>query len=120
MARRRAIDLRILGSGLRDEGSVKLLRKGETVHGIHTVKKTGSAARFVALQMADQMPGGAEIRNVRLLCLPLLDAVFAKVAQARIVSGANRVEGKSLRHRNNRYIFEATPCAFRSSLNLSL
>ncbi len=56
---------------------------------IDPVKKARSAARFVALQVADQMPTWLQVGEPGLLPFPLLNAIFAEGANAGVVSGAN-------------------------------
>ena len=78
-------------------GAVEALGEGQAVHGIDGVEEAGGADGFVALQVADQMPGGVQIGKLWLLGLPLLDAVFAEVADAGGVGFADSFDGERLR-----------------------
>ncbi len=78
-------------------GIVKLQRQSCVVDGIDPVKQARGAACFIALQMPDQMPACLQIRQLRLFFLPLLHAIFAERAHARIVGGAYRFGGSRFR-----------------------
>lgn len=84
-------------------GIVKLQRQSCVVDGVNPVKEARRATRFIALQMANQMPACLQIRQLRLLFLPLLHAIFAERAHARIVRGAYRFGGNRFRggHHHN-------------------
>jgi hypothetical protein len=64
---------------------VEALSEREIVHGVDGVKYFRGTCGFIALQMADQMPGGWQVFELRALPIPLLDAIFAEVAAAGFV-----------------------------------
>ncbi len=72
---------------------VKFQRQRCVVDGINPVKQARSSTRFVALQMPDQVPACLQVRELRLLLLPFLDAIFTERAHAGIVRGTNRFRG---------------------------
>jgi len=49
------------------------------------MKSFGGARGFVALQVADEMPGGRQVFELRALPFPFLDAIFAEVAEAGFI-----------------------------------
>jgi len=92
-------------------GTVKFLRQGNAVHGVNSVKQASGAAGFVALQMADEMPGGIEVGDLRKLPFPLLHAILAKVPDAGRISFANVLRGKGFRNRDERNFVWIPTCA---------
>ncbi len=66
-----------------------------------TRSKSCAARRgFVALQVADQVPGRVEIGERRGFALEFLNAILAEVAQAGVVGGANRLGRERFRNRD--------------------
>src|SRR5713101_9022347 len=60
--------------------AIEALRKRQIIHRIDGVKQSGGAGGLIALQMADQMPGGRQIPHGSALPFPLLHAILAEMA----------------------------------------
>jgi len=74
-------------------GIIQFYRQRSIVNGVDPIKQAGSAPRFIALQMSDQMPARLQVRELRLLLLPFLHAILAERAHACVVGGANCIRG---------------------------
>ena len=74
-------------------GVVEALSQGEIVYRVDRVKNFRGASGFVALQVADQVPGSWQVFELRALPFPFLDAVFAEVAKAGFVGFADGFGG---------------------------
>ena len=72
---------------------IEALSKRDIVHGVDGVKNFRGACGFVALQVADQVPGSWQVFELRALPFPFLDAVFAEVAKAGFVGFADGFGG---------------------------
>jgi hypothetical protein len=86
-------DAKFLVSSLLGIRTVQALGKRPIVNRINGVEGLRGASGLVALQVADEMPGSGQIRERAELALPLLNAVFAKVAESGAVGFANRGGG---------------------------
>src|SRR5712692_12096467 len=75
------------------------------------------AGRFIALEMAGEVPGGAEIRQRRVLALPLLHAVFAEVAESGVEGVADGIGGERLRYGDEGDLLGAASRAVRGALD---
>jgi hypothetical protein len=64
--------------------------------------------------VADQMPSCLQILNGGVLPFPLLDAVFAEMAQAGFEGGMNGFGRVSLADSDQRDVFSAAACSARS------
>jgi len=71
----------------RRRGGVEALRESQAIDGIDAIEQPRGARGFVALQVADQVPRRAEIRQRRGFALEFLNAILAKVTQAGFVRG---------------------------------
>jgi hypothetical protein len=69
---------------------------------------------FVALQVADEMPGSRKIREGAELPFPFLDAIFAKVAEASVVGLTNRIGGMRFGNTDQKNFFRLSGGAMRS------
>ena len=63
---------------------------------MHCCEVLGSLARFVRLQVADQVPPNVHVGRRRDFLQGLLHAVFAEIALAGIERRANSVKGEVL------------------------
>jgi len=84
-------DTKFLVSSLLCLCAIEPLSQRPIVDRIHRVEGLGGASGFVALQMADEMPGSLEVGDCGEFPLPFLNAVFAKVAEPGIIGFANRL-----------------------------
>jgi dTMP kinase len=94
-------------------GRVELLRQREAVHGVDAIEEICGAAGLVALQVPDEVPRCIDVRELWLLRLELLHAVFAKVPQAGVVRRADCFRRKRLRNGDNRNLVGAASGALR-------
>src|ERR1700722_3466418 len=70
--------------------SVEPLREREAIDRIDAIEQPCGSRGFVALQVADQVPGGSEIGKRRSFAFEFLNAIFAEVAQASLVGREDR------------------------------
>src|SRR3984957_4403608 len=70
--------------------SVEPLREREAIDRIDAIEQPRGSRGFVALQVADQVPGGSEIGKRRSFAFEFLNAIFAEVAQASLVGREDR------------------------------
>jgi len=74
------------------------------------VKHPGGACGLVALQVADQVPSRVEVCHERLLDLPLLHAIFAKMAHTSAIGLADTLGWKRLRDSNESDFLRPAAC----------
>ena len=74
---------------------VEALSESEIVHGVDGVKSFRGTCGFVALQMADEMPGGLQVFELRALRFPFLNAIFAEVTEAGFIRFTDGFGGMS-------------------------
>lgn len=96
-------------------GFVEFGGKGDVVHGINPVEESSGAAGFVALKMADQMPTGLKIGELRLLRFPFLHAIFAEGPDAGFKGIANRFDWKGFRDGDEDHFLGAAIAAERGA-----
>lgn len=75
---------------------VHALKQVDAVNGMNQRHTLGRFSCFVRLQMPDEMPADLHIGTGIDLLQGLLNAVLAKIALARFIGGAHRVDGKCL------------------------
>ena len=71
------------------------LRQGEIVYRVDGMKNFCGTCGFVALQVADQMPGGLQVFKLGALPFPFLDAIFSEVVEAGFVGFTDGLGGMS-------------------------
>src|SRR5713101_6689358 len=109
-------DAQLLSCAELSADALKTLCKRQVIHGIDAMKQPGCASRFVALQMADQMPCGRQIPDGGALRFPLLHAILAEMAKAGGVGHADGLGRVRLRYGNQRDFFGAASGLLRRSL----
>src|SRR5260370_36852066 len=62
--------------------AIEALRKRQIIHRIDSMKQSGCAGGFVALQMPDQMPSGGQGSHRSALPFPLLHPILAEMSTA--------------------------------------
>src|SRR6266851_1957039 len=78
-------------------GTVELLSELEAIKRINRMEQASRPDSFIALQVADEVPGSVEVDQKRLLGLPLLHAVLSEMAHARGVGLADGFGRKRFR-----------------------
>jgi len=97
-------------------GRGESLRERNTVERIDAIEQARGAARFIALQMSDEMPGHpAEARELRLFYFPLLNAVLAEVSQAGLVSQLDQFGWKGFGDCDDGNVFRFVSRSVRSA-----
>jgi hypothetical protein len=71
------------------------------IHAVHPVEPLRDVARLVALQVADEVPGRAEVLEGCDLGQRFLHIAFAEIVAAGRKCRAHRLCGLALGHRNN-------------------
>src|SRR5216684_5552160 len=95
--------------------AIEALRKRQIIHRIDSMKQSGCAGGFVALQMPDQMPSGGQVSHGSALPFPLLHAIFAEMPQPGGVRHADGLGRVRLRYGNQRDFFGAASGLLRRS-----
>lgn len=98
-------------------GFVEFRGEGDIVHGIDPVEEASGATGLVALKMADEVPTGLKIGELRLFRLPFLHAIFAEGLHAGFAGFANGVGGECLRDGDKDYFLRAAIAAERGASN---
>jgi len=88
-------DAERVGTGKFGAGAIQTLGEGEIVDGIDGMKQSGGLGGFIALQVADQVPGSGQIFDGIALPFPLLDAIFAEMTEAGVECFLNGAGGMS-------------------------
>jgi hypothetical protein len=96
-------------------GGIEPLRQRQTIHRVDAIEQASRPRGFVALQVADQVPNGIEIRNCRRFIFELLDAILAKMAQASAKGFDDGAGRMSFRYRNNCDFLGLTSSALRGA-----
>jgi hypothetical protein len=76
------------------------------------------ASGFIALQMADEMPGSLEVGDCGEFPLPFLNTVLAKVAEPGIIAIVNRVRGVRFGNADQKNLFGFSGGATRGRFDL--
>lgn len=98
---------------------MQFFRERKIVHCIYAPEEVRRAAGFIALQVADQVPGRVQVRDFPLLRFPLLHAILTEVPNSRLVGRTNRFDWMGLRNRNQDNFVGAAPrslCGARNAL----
>ncbi len=96
---------------------IQFLRKREAINRIHAIEKLRCSSGFIALEMADQMPRGIQVSELRVLSLELLHAILTELAQPQFIRSADRLCRESLRYGDESNFIRAAPCAFSREHN---
>src|SRR5712692_10279866 len=95
--------------------TVELLSELEAIKRINRMEQACRPDSFIALQVADKMPGSVEVDQKRLLGLPLLHAVLSEMAHAGGVGLADGFGRKRFRDSHQGNLLRPAACALCSA-----